>query len=62
MSTVLELKNVQKRFGATEILRGIDLTISSGERVALIGPNRAGKTTLFKMVSGRVAPTAGAGW
>jgi branched-chain amino acid transport system ATP-binding protein len=62
LSTVLEIKNVQKRFGATEILRGIDLSISSGERVALIGPNGAGKTTLFNLVSGRFAPSAGEVW
>ena len=62
MSTILELKNVQKRFGATEILRGIDLSISAGERVALIGPNGAGKTTLFNLVSGRFAPSAGEVW
>ena len=62
MSTVLEIKNVQKRFGATEILRGIDLSISSGERVALIGPNGAGKTTLFNLVSGRFAPSVGEVW
>ena len=62
MSTILELKNVYKRFGATEVLRGIDLSISAGERVALIGPNGAGKTTLFNLVSGRFAPSAGEVW
>lgn len=62
MSTILQLKNVQMRFGATEILRGIDLSISAGERVALIGPNGAGKTTLFNLVSGRFAPSVGEVW
>ena len=62
MSTILEFKNVHQRFGATEVLRGIDLSISAGERVALIGPNGAGKTTLFNLVSGRFAPSAGEVW
>jgi branched-chain amino acid transport system ATP-binding protein len=62
VNTILEFKNVQKRFGATEVIRGIDLSISAGERVALIGPNGAGKTTLFNLVSGRFAPSAGEVW
>jgi len=56
----LELSGVEKRFGATLILRGVSLTIPRGERHAIIGPNGAGKSTLFNVVSGRFPPTRGA--
>ena len=58
----LELKNVQKNFGKTEIIRGINLAVQAGERVAIIGPNGAGKSTLFNLISGRFAPTSGEIW
>ena len=59
MNTALELKQVTKRFGATQILRGVDLSIREGERHALIGPNGAGKSTLFDLIAGRTQPTSG---
>jgi branched-chain amino acid transport system ATP-binding protein len=59
MSAALELHRVTKRFGATEILRGVDLAILRGERHALIGPNGAGKSTLFDLVSGRTRASGG---
>jgi len=59
MTAALELKEVAKRFGATEIIRGVDLVIERGERHALIGPNGAGKSTLFNLVSGRFPVSAG---
>jgi branched-chain amino acid transport system ATP-binding protein len=49
----LELQGVRKRFGRTEIIRGVDLAIARGERHAIIGPNGAGKSTLFNLASGR---------
>lgn len=55
----LELRQVRKRFGSTEILCGIDLAVRPGERVAVIGPNGAGKSTLFNLISGRLAPSSG---
>ena len=55
----LELRDVRKRFGKTEIIRGASLKVNAGERVALIGPNGAGKSTLFNLVSGRFAPSSG---
>src|SRR6185436_16594144 len=55
----LDLRGVEKRFGATEIIRGVSLEIARGERHAIIGPNGAGKSTLFNMISGRFAPTRG---
>jgi branched-chain amino acid transport system ATP-binding protein len=55
----LELRDVHKRFGKTEIIRGASLRVNAGERVALIGPNGAGKSTLFNLISGRFAPSSG---
>ena len=55
----LELRDVRKRFGKTEIIRGATLKVNAGERVALIGPNGAGKSTLFNLISGRFAPSSG---
>ena len=55
----LELKDLRKTFGKTEIIRGVSLAIAQGERVAVIGPNGAGKSTLFNLISGRFAPTSG---
>jgi branched-chain amino acid transport system ATP-binding protein len=49
----LELQGVRKRFGKTEIIRGVDLAVARGERHAIIGPNGAGKSTLFNLASGR---------
>ncbi|MGO4302128.1 ABC transporter ATP-binding protein [Cupriavidus sp. RAF12] len=55
----LELNDVRKKFGQTEIIRGVSLTIGKGERHALIGPNGAGKSTTFNLISGRFAPSSG---
>jgi branched-chain amino acid transport system ATP-binding protein len=55
----LELKDLRKSFGKTEIIRGASLAVKAGERVAVIGPNGAGKSTLFNLISGRFAPTSG---
>ena len=59
MSYALELKDLRKSFGKTEIIRGASLAVKSGERLAVIGPNGAGKSTLFNLISGRFAPTSG---
>ena len=55
----LELKDVRKSFGKSEIIRGASLAVAKGERCAIIGPNGAGKSTLFNLVSGRFAATGG---
>ena len=55
----LELRELRKSFGRTEIIRGASLAVRAGERVAIIGPNGAGKSTLFNLISGRFAPTSG---
>jgi branched-chain amino acid transport system ATP-binding protein len=55
----LELRNVTKNFGKTEIIRGTSLQVRPGERVAIIGPNGAGKSTLFNLISGRFGVSGG---
>jgi len=55
----LELCDVSKRFGRTEIIRGVSLQIPRGERHAIIGPNGAGKSTLFNLISGRFVVSSG---
>ena len=50
----LELKDLSKRFGKTDIIRGINLAVKPGERIGIIGPNGAGKSTLFNLISGRL--------
>jgi branched-chain amino acid transport system ATP-binding protein len=55
----LELRDVRKSFGATQIIRGVSLAIRRGERHAIIGPNGAGKSTLFNLICGRFAPSGG---
>jgi branched-chain amino acid transport system ATP-binding protein len=58
-SCALELKDLRKRFGKTEIIRGVHLAVNAGERIGIIGPNGAGKSTLFNLISGRFAPSSG---
>ena len=55
----VELRDVRKSFGKTEIIRGASLAVRPGERVAIIGPNGAGKSTLFNLISGRFGSTSG---
>jgi len=59
VSTALELRDVGKSFGKTEIINGVNLAIERGERHAIIGPNGAGKSTLFNLISGRFPVSAG---
>ena len=56
---VLQLIDVHKSFGATPIIRGLNLEIRQGERHAVIGPNGAGKSTTFHLVSGRFPVSSG---
>ncbi|TQL68263.1 monosaccharide ABC transporter ATP-binding protein (CUT2 family) [Nocardioides albertanoniae] len=52
MSPLLELRGVEKSFGAVQVLRGVDLSVRAGRVTALVGDNGAGKSTLVKGVAG----------
>lgn len=55
----LEVRGLKKSFGLKPILRGIDLVLDRGERIALLGANGAGKTTLLRVLAGLSGPSAG---
>lgn len=56
---MIEIKELQKKFGKFEVLKNINLSCKKGECIALIGPNGCGKTTLIKSVLGMVLPDSG---
>jgi ABC-type Fe3+/spermidine/putrescine transport system ATPase subunit len=55
----IHLKNIRKSFGDTEVLKGIDLEIRSGELFFLLGPSGCGKSTLLRSIAGLESPSAG---
>ena len=59
MSPILEARGLTKRFGTTQALDGLDLTVNPGEVTAVLGPNGAGKTTFIRMVATLLRPDAG---
>jgi tungstate transport system ATP-binding protein len=59
MSGLMQLKAVDVRFGPVAALSGIDLRISTGERIAVIGGNGSGKSTLLRLLHGLLKPAAG---
>jgi simple sugar transport system ATP-binding protein len=56
---LVEMTGVEKRFGTTRALRGVDLTLSAGECLGLVGRNGAGKSTIVSILSGLAEPDAG---
>lgn len=48
---LLEVKNIQKRFGRTEVLKGIDFTLEKGDVLSIIGSSGSGKTTLLRCIN-----------
>ena len=57
--TKLQLKQVQKAFGETKVIHGVDLVVDEGEFVVFVGPSGCGKSTLLRLVAGLEAATAG---
>jgi branched-chain amino acid transport system ATP-binding protein len=56
---LLELEDVQVKYGAVEALKGIDLVVGEGEIVTLLGANGAGKSTTLRTISGLLRPSRG---
>jgi len=56
---VIRIDGIRKRFGALDVLKGVNLTIERGRVTAIVGPNGSGKTTLIKMLLGLVKPDGG---
>lgn len=55
----IEMKNVVKRFGKTEVIKGLDLSVKDGERLILLGSSGCGKSTILRMISGLETVTSG---
>jgi ATP-binding cassette subfamily F protein 3 len=56
---LFRLSEVKKSYGGAEILRGVSLQVNPGEKVGLVGRNGAGKTTVFRLITGEEAPDSG---
>ena len=59
MPDALAVRNLAKRYGSVQALKGVDLEVAEGELVGLLGPNGAGKSTLVKVAVGLVRPSSG---
>ena len=57
--TILELQNIAKHFGDTDVLNGISISIGKGEFITLLGPSGCGKTTTLRIIAGLETPDAG---
>ena len=57
--TVLEIEGIRKSFGEKKVLSGVDLILRRGDRLAVIGPNGIGKSTLLKIIMGHLEADAG---
>jgi phospholipid/cholesterol/gamma-HCH transport system ATP-binding protein len=59
VTPLLELRGVHKTFGTNTVLNGVDLTVHSGEAIAIIGPSGTGKSTILRLICGLLAPDQG---
>lgn len=59
MAPTIEIRNLNKNFGAIEAIRDFNLTTETGQIIALLGPNGAGKSTLMNMITGYLTPGSG---
>ena len=59
MASILELRNVSKRFGGLRAVKSVSFEMNEGEILFVIGPNGAGKTTVFNLISGFLHPDEG---
>ncbi|MBD2177814.1 ATP-binding cassette domain-containing protein [Pseudanabaena sp. FACHB-1998] len=59
VTPLLELRGIKKSFGMNAVLNGVDLTVHSGEAIAIIGPSGTGKSTILRVVCGLLTPDVG---
>ena len=62
MGTILQIKNLTKRFGGLTAVNDVSFEVDRGSMIGLIGPNGAGKTTLFNLIAGSEKPNSGSIW
>ena len=58
-SPIIEVKNLHKKFGNLEVLKGVDLNIYKGDAIAIIGPSGCGKSTFLRCLNLLEQPSAG---
>jgi branched-chain amino acid transport system ATP-binding protein len=56
---MLELRQIRVRYGRTEVVHGVDMSVGRGEAIGMIGPNGAGKSSILRAICGLVSPSAG---
>src|SRR5215204_7422132 len=56
---LFRLSEVKKSYGGTEVLRGVSFQVNPGEKVGLVGRNGAGKTTVFRLITGKESADSG---
>ncbi|MDZ4064236.1 MAG: amino acid ABC transporter ATP-binding protein, partial [Coriobacteriia bacterium] len=59
---IVRIKNLQKSFGDNQVLRGVDMNVTKGEVVVILGPSGSGKSTLLRCVNRLEEPTGGEIW
>lgn len=59
MTAILQVRDVSKRFGGVEAVKGVSFEVERGALVGLIGPNGAGKTTMVNIISAHQTSTSG---
>jgi len=59
VTPLLELRDIYKSFGTNAVLNGVDLTVHTGEAIAIIGPSGTGKSTILRIICGLLAPDQG---
>lgn len=59
MDTVIELKNVTKKFGSVTVLSDVNLKVERGKTLCIVGPSGCGKTTILNLFAGFITPSSG---